>query len=111
GSLISSSDAVKNIMYTSENQVWLQTKSKGVVVAQINEDGLVSDRKGLSSTEGLGNLPTSTVLSFAEDLDGEIWLGTNEGMAVLYSPQNIFEAERNYDFQIIVIDEDDDGNG
>lgn len=111
GSLTSSSDAIKNIMYTSENQVWLQVRNGGVVVAQINEDGLVSDRKALASEEGFGNLPSGTVLSFAEDLDGEVWIGTIEGMAVLYSPQNIFEAERNYDFQIIVIDEDGDGNG
>ncbi len=111
GSLTSSSDAIKNIIYTSEGQVWLQVRNGGVVVAQINEDGLVGDRKALGKEEGFGNLPSETVLSFAEDLDGEIWLGTNEGMAVLYSPQNIFEVERNYDFQIIVIDEDGDGNG
>ena len=111
GSLAGSADAIKNIMYTSENQVWLQVRNGGVVVAQVNEDGVVSDRKALGSEEGFGNLPSGTVLSYAEDLDGEIWIGTNEGMAVLYSPQNIFEAERNYDFQIIVIDEDGDGNG
>ena len=111
GSLASSSDAVKNIIYTSENQAWLQLRNAGVVVAQINEDGVVSDRKKLSKIEGQGNLPSETVLSYAEDLDGEIWIGTNEGMAVLYSPQNIFEEERNYDFDIIVIDDDGDGNG
>ncbi len=111
GSLTSSSDAIKNIMYTTQDQVWLQVRNDGVVVAQINEDGVVSDRKALGTEEGFGNLPSGTVLSYAEDLDGEIWIGTIEGMAVLYSPQNIFEAERNYDFQIIVIDEDGDGNG
>lgn len=111
GSLAGSADAIKNIIYTSENQVWLQVRNGGVVVAQVNEDGVVSDRKALGAEEGFGNLPSGTVLSYAEDLDGEIWIGTNEGMAVLYSPQNIFEAQRNYDFQIIVIDEDGDGNG
>ncbi len=109
GSVANSSTEIKNIMYTSQNQVWMQTKGNGVVVVKVDDERLTPTRLGQS--EGTGNLPTERVLAFAEDMDGEIWIGTDEGLAVLYSPQNIFDAERNFDAQIIVIDEDGDGNG
>lgn len=109
GSAATSSTAIKDILYTSQDQIWIQTRTSGAVVAFF-EEGILRTRR-LTATEGNGNLPTETVLSFAEDLDGEIWIGTDEGMAVLFSPQNIFEPNRNYDAQIIVIDEDGDGNG
>ena len=109
GSVANSSVEIKNILYTSQNQVWIQTKSNGIVVVNVEEGKLTPARLGQS--EGTGNLPTERVLTFVEDMDGEVWIGTDEGLAVLYSPQNIFDAERNFDAQIIVIDEDGDGNG
>lgn len=109
GSAANSSTNVKNILYTSQDQIWIQTRTNGIVVAFF-EDGILRQQR-LSSLEGSGNLPDQKTLSFVEDLDGEIWIGTDQGIAVLYSPQNIFEPNRNYDAQIIVIDEDGDGNG
>lgn len=101
---------VLKMMVTSIGQVWLMLRNNGILVVR-TEDGQVVETRVLGSSEGAGNLPSQTVLSFAEDQDGEIWLGTNEGLAVLFSPENIFEPNRNYDASIIVIDEDGDGNG
>lgn len=113
GSLVTTKTDVKKILYTTQDQIWIQTRGDGVVVAQVVNGAITNNslKKRLTATEGSGNLPTERVLTFAEDHDGEIWIGTDEGIAVLYSPQNIFEPERNYDAQIIVIDEDGDGNG
>lgn len=101
---------VLKIMATTTGQIWLQVRNRGILVAKI-EDGIPTEIRSLGSSEGSGNLPSESVLSFAEDADGEIWIGTNEGLAVLFSPENIFEANRSYDASIIVIDEDGDGNG
>ncbi len=101
---------ILKVMATRSNQVWLQVRNGGLIVVRL-EDGVPVENRSLGSSEGSGNLPSETVLSFAEDLDGEIWIGTNEGLAVLFSPENIFEANRSYDASIIVIDEDGDGNG
>ncbi len=101
---------VLKVMATTSSQVWLQVRNGGLIVVRL-EDGIPAENRRLGSSEGSGNLPSETVLSFAEDLDGEIWIGTNEGLAVLFSPENIFEANRSYDASIIVIDEDGDGNG
>jgi hypothetical protein len=49
--------------------------------------------RGLKSGAGYGNLPGTSVMAIAEDLDGEIWVGTDEGIAVFYNPQNIYEGE------------------
>jgi len=101
---------ILKVMATRANQVWLQVRNGGLIVVRL-ENGIPVENRSLGSSEGSGNLPSETVLSFAEDLDGEIWIGTNEGLAVLFSPENIFEANRSYDASIIVIDEDGDGNG
>lgn len=102
-------EVVSKIMYTSEDQIWIQTRTNGIIVSRF-ENGILVARE-LTSTSGEGNLPTNSVKCFAEDQDGEIWIGTNEGIAVIFSPVNIFENNRNFDASIIVIDEDGDGNG
>lgn len=109
GSAAGNSTAIKDIMYTTQDQIWLQTRSAGIVVVQFN--GNQVETKKMLASENSGNLPTERVLCFAEDKDGEIWIGTDEGVAVLFSPQNLFEPNRNFDAQQIIIDEDGDGLG
>ena len=57
---------------------------------------------------GNGNLPSLNVISIAEDLDREIWVGTDKGIAVFYNPANIF-SEYNFDAEQILIQEGDYG--
>ncbi len=101
---------VLKLMVTSGGQVWQQVRNNGILVTRIS-DGVPQETIRLAATEGSGDLPSESVLSFVEDQDGEIWIGTNEGLAVLFSPENIFEPNRSYDASILVIDEDGDGNG
>jgi len=54
---------------------------------------------------GDGGLPTTSVFAIAEDLDGEIWIGTSQGPAVNYSPTSIF-SENAIDFQQILVEQD-----
>lgn len=101
---------VLKIMVTSGGQVWQQVRNNGVLVTRL-ENGLPQETARLSAVEGSGNLPSESVLSFAEDQDGEVWIGTNEGLAVLFSPENIFEPNRSFDSSPIIIDEDGDNAG
>ncbi len=109
GSAAPAGTPVKDIIYTSQDQIWMQIRNSGLVVVEFENGQLVSKR--LTSVENSGNLPSETVLCFTEDQDGEIWIGTGEGVGVLFSPQNIFEPNRNFDVSEILIDEDGDGFG
>jgi len=61
--------------------------------------------KLLIDGEGNGNLPSTDVLSIEEDLDGEIWVGTAQGLVIIYSPESIF-SEEGYDAEFIYIEQD-----
>ncbi len=56
----------------------------------------------LNATVGNGNIPGTTVLTMAEDQKGEIWIGTEKGIAVFYSPENVFSGQ-NFDAQRILV--------
>ncbi len=64
--------------------------------------------KLLNTNIGNGNLPSLQTYSIAEDLDGEIWVGTNKGIGIFYNPSSIFSTE-NFDAQQILIQEGDYG--
>tara|TARA_B110000116_G_C16538927_1_gene447753 strand:- start:31 stop:741 length:711 start_codon:yes stop_codon:yes gene_type:complete len=57
---------------------------------------------------GNGNLPSLDVYCFANDLSGEIWVGTDKGVTVFYSPGTVFSGE-NFDAQQILIQEGEYG--
>lgn len=58
--------------------------------------------KTLNSSVGKGNIPGNNVFAMAEDLDGQIWIGTEQGIAVCYSPENLFNGQ-DFDFQRILV--------
>ncbi|MCX6266296.1 MAG: T9SS type A sorting domain-containing protein, partial [Bacteroidetes bacterium] len=57
----------------------------------------------LNSTAGNGNIPGTTVLTMAEDTKGAIWIGTEKGVGVFYSPENVFQPGQNFDAQQILL--------
>ncbi|HPI87451.1 MAG TPA: two-component regulator propeller domain-containing protein, partial [Bacteroidales bacterium] len=58
--------------------------------------------RGLKSGAGYGNLPGTSVYAIAEDLEGEVWVGTDEGVAVFYSPQDVLLGGNSDAEQILV---------
>lgn len=64
----------------------------------------VNARK-LSTSPGNGGLPSNTVYCLAKDQDDEIWVGTDKGIAVFYSPENVFSGQ-DFDAQQILIEQD-----
>ncbi|MBC5992814.1 type IX secretion system anionic LPS delivery protein PorZ [Pontibacter cellulosilyticus] len=57
----------------------------------------------LSVGSGFGGLPNGEVFSMAKDLNGDIWVGTANGVGVYYSPSQVF-SEQNYDARIPIVD-------
>ncbi|MEO9533828.1 MAG: two-component regulator propeller domain-containing protein [Crocinitomicaceae bacterium] len=89
---------------------WVGVNQVGLVA--FNENGTFDDSsddqwRTLSAADGYGNLPSVFVKALAEDVDGEIWIGTDFGMVVLYNSSNVFEGEfGEYDANPILIEVD-----
>jgi len=59
----------------------------------------------LNSSTGSGAIPGTLVFAMATDHDGEVWIGTEQGVAVFYNPENIFSGG-NFDAQRILVEYD-----
>ena len=98
------------LVIDQNNNKWVGFNHVGLVA--FNENGTFDDTsddqiKQLSANEGSGNLPTNFAKALAVDIDGEIWIGTDLGMVVLYSTNNIYEAGfGEYDANPILIEVD-----
>lgn len=98
-----------DIIIDQNGQKWMVLPSIGGLLV-FSDNGTLSDHtddviKLLTTSVGYGNLPSSSVLSIAEDLDGKIWVGTDKGVAVFYNPENVTTGG-NYDAQVITILQD-----
>lgn len=98
-----------DMMIDSYNQKWIMVRSDHTLLV-FTDNNTIDDPtddvlRTLTNITGMGNLPGNRILSLAEDLDGEIWIGSDEGIGVIYSPGNIFTGG-DYDAQRILVEVD-----
>jgi hypothetical protein len=90
-----------------QDNIWMGTYANGLVGLQ--HQGTLddpSDDKTIQLTTGelLGDLPSNKITALAADFDGELWIGTDAGFAVLYNANGSFTAGAgNFDAQRILI--------
>lgn len=99
------------LIIDQENKKWGIIVNGGIFVYTDNNtiSNFSDDSyKILNTNIGNGNLPSQNVLAISEDLDGEIWIGTDKGVAVFYYPELVFSGY-NFDAQQILIQEGDYG--
>ena len=100
------------ILIDDYNQKWgIMGRSNGLFIYTDNNtlDNPTDDQyKLLDMNIGNGNLPSMGVYCFENDLDGEIWVGTDKGIAVFYDPGSIFSGA-NFDAQQILISQGEYG--
>jgi hypothetical protein len=98
----------RRVVIDNNNIKWLAVDGAGVVAFDHGEnlDNASDDRYRLLSTGvNSGDLPSSTVEAIEVDFDNNIWVGTPEGMRVLYNSSNVFEASPGeYNFQKLLIE-------
>lgn len=92
---------IKNLRILDNGDFWIQARNNGIYAVRIR-DGVTSTQD-LGTGEGNGDLSSSFVHDFEVDLDGEVWIGTGEGVMVHYSPDNLFVSGRNYDAKSIIV--------
>ncbi|MEA3505609.1 MAG: two-component regulator propeller domain-containing protein, partial [Bacteroidota bacterium] len=91
----SSGSQYNEMIIDDNNQKWIIMRHHQILVFSDNNtiDQTNDDRsRVLTSTSGNGNLPgSSAVYSIAKDQDGEIWIGTDEGVGVIYNASEMFD--------------------
>ena len=97
---------IRKIIVDANGQKWMVpriTPSNPYYILVFDEKNQTNNQvRGLKSGAGYGNLPGTSVYAIAEDREGEVWVGTDEGVAVFYSPQSIFTGENSDAQQILV---------
>ena len=105
---IAKENAVGDIIIDNFNQKWMVIpRNVGLIVFNDNNTltNTTDDKiKKITNATGNGALPSNNVYSIAIDLDGEVWVGTDKGIAVFYSPENVFSGS-NFDSQQILVDQ------
>lgn len=85
-----------DLMVDSYDQKWIlfrHSNSNPNKLAVYNEKNPSGDQVRLLRSEtGVGNVPGTTVFSIAQDLDGEVWVGTDEGIGIFYSASTILTS-------------------
>ncbi|MGY8989403.1 MAG: type IX secretion system anionic LPS delivery protein PorZ, partial [Flavobacteriales bacterium] len=102
-----SSTEIGEIIIDDYGQKWGIRTNNGLFV--YNDNNTISDKSDdqftkITTGSGNGNLPNNSVYCLANDLEGNIWVGTKEGVCVFYSPSSVFSGY-NFDAQQIIVEE------
>ena len=75
---------------------WMTNNGAGIAVfndnftpADPSDDNWVQ----LTADYGRGNLPNNTVFCIAEDHDLQVWIGTSEGVTIMYDPSLLYTSD------------------
>ena len=86
---------LENMIVDENNQVWAVTRqTDGVVVFGYGTDMDVPSGfsyKFLTTGTGTGGLPDVTTYCLTEDLNGNIWVGTDQGIGIYYCASNVLQ--------------------
>ncbi len=102
---ISTNTMIGEILCATNGQKWIQSRGEGVIVITESKSQNTLEEKKLTSSPSYGSLPSNVVNSFAEDLDGSIWIGTSNGVGVFYFPNNVFNSS-NFDCETPLVEVD-----
>lgn len=95
------------IIIDQNNVKWLCLEGLGIIAFD-NGDNIADKSddkyKVFTTAVNYGNLPSNVVQAIAADIDNNIWIGTPEGMRILYNTDDIMDASPgDYDFQKLLI--------
>jgi hypothetical protein len=77
------------------SNLWLAIEGKGLFAYDYNGtlDNTSDDKvQNIFKSNLTENLPSNSIRAIAVDFDDEIWIGTDNGFAIIYSSDNVFES-------------------
>jgi len=100
---------ISKLFIDSYNQKWIiPRRTYSLIVFSDNEsiENKSDDEvKSLTSATGNGYIFAAQIKCMVQDLDQEMWFGTDKGIGVIFSPRNIF-GDGNFDMQRILVEWD-----
>jgi Two component regulator propeller len=87
---------IGDIIITKTGHKWIiLPRGYGLFVLDDNNtpDVFSDDRYKKLLVQDIENQPISFVYSIAEDLDGNIWIGTDQGPLIYYNPEKVFDSD------------------
>ena len=87
---------IGDIIITRSGQKWIiLPRGYGLFILDDNNtpDVFSDDRYKKMLVQDIENQPISFVYSIAEDLDGNIWVGTDQGPLIYYNPEKVFDID------------------
>ncbi len=103
-----------DLLAARNGYIWcIIPRGKGLLVYDTNNtpaDIEDDDWRILTINESNGGLPSSDIYALAEDLDGEIWIGTAAGPCVIYLPSIVFDDENENPVASQILIEQDGNN-
>lgn len=95
---------LSKITIDKNNRKWILTRDTKLLV--FDESRPVGNQvRTLTTSTGNGGLTGSKFFCITEDLDGEIWVGSNQGINIFYNPSNIYDNS-GYDAQRVLVELD-----
>jgi len=105
---VNNSNTVTKIEIDNRNQLWIAVEGKGILVRETDGNGTPGpNQRMLTSTFNQGDLPSLNVRALECDKDGQMWVGTHDGIRI-FSPSQVFNSSNgNINGQKIVIKDDE----
>lgn len=97
------------IVVDKNNYKWIitpQSNTIGIIVYDDNNTpfNTFDDRsQSLTSSEGAGKLINNNVISLSLDKDGEMWIGTTQGVCVIRNTRKVFDNPDEFDAERLII--------
>jgi len=111
--LLADYNALGDILVTQSGHLWVIVPRGNGLFAMDNNltvDDTSDDQYRKVSVENrFGKVITNDVRSFAEDQNGNLWLGTNQGVLVMYSPYRLFTDGELYAQPVLIPRNDGSG--
>jgi ligand-binding sensor domain-containing protein len=97
---IASDQGITKIVTNNNRNIFFGTIANGLV----GFESSTNTYGNLIQEVGLGNLVNSYVTSLCLDLNGQLWIGSNQGLRVLFNPNSMF-TENPSDARSIIIED------
>ncbi len=114
-SAVGSTDEYVGLFVDSHNQKWITLQGtgrsgRGLLVLDTGDPEVTDESIGIKLTDDInnGNLPNMSVTDIIEDREGEVWIGTERGIARFIFPQFILSGSQEERRSQWLLNEDSD---